>query len=263
MALVADAAHDQRPAAREVPGTRDDGHRSERRQTNRLSRSSASHASPTARRITSAAAPVTRNTLHSDRTPSGTRRAGRRRNPLDATRKPQRPGRPLADERQSADGVVVPGHDDDLQQIAERGFDRALGAGIDVEVIGDRSVMRESGCRHSTEGAAPLRRTRHASLRAPRATAAGPHCRPGPARACGRRARATRARCAPSRAPIPRPGAPRQRTRDAAARRAGRHGPMQCARRSAARSRCADRRLRRRAARAHRRCDSAPRRPVR
>ena len=32
-----------------------------------------------------------------------------------------------------------------LQQIAERGFDRALGAGIDLELIGDRSVVRQAG----------------------------------------------------------------------------------------------------------------------
>ena len=169
--------------------------------------SSATHTSPSAQRISAWCGPMMRTTASIACAPSdgrarlaGDEHVAARRQEAAAA------GAALAHERQPAIGVGRRLDQHALQQVAERRFDGALAAGLDLEVVGDRSVVRDAGLRASRAPGAPLRRRRRAlasSSCSDRRRASEDADRRSPG--CARRARATRARPARCRAPTSAP----------------------------------------------------------
>ena len=103
-------------------------------------------------------------------------------------------GAALAHEGQPAIGVGRRLDQHALQQVAERRFDGTLAAGLDLEVVGHRSVVGDAGLgraehqarRFAVGGAARLELLQRSQARFGR--------RPPPSPGCARRARANRAR---------------------------------------------------------------------
>ena len=111
-------------------------------------------------------------------------------------------------------GRVLRALDDDvLQQIAEVGLDRALVAGFDLEIVGNRALLVDLAVGLRQNGARRVADTTRARPRAPRATSGAPRGRRAPVPGRAPTARATRARCARSpartRAPAARCASPR------------------------------------------------------
>ena len=63
----------------------------------------------------------------------------------------------LAHQRQAGRRLIVPLDDDVLQQVAEAGFDRALVAAIDLEVVGDGALLPDAplACTSTMRAASP------------------------------------------------------------------------------------------------------------
>ena len=118
------------------------------------------------------------------------------------TTKPQRPASCLPHEREAGRRLIVALDDDVLEQIAEAGLDRALVTAVDLEIVGDGTLLPDVAVGVHEDHAGGVAELRAAGRRAPRARRGGLRRPPAPVPSCGSHGRAARARRAPPSVPL-------------------------------------------------------------